>query len=106
MAFFSNRTKLREGARPAVEAWTAEVHKRRDEFLQGIREEGITFEAWILEDTPDGLYLVSLMETDDYDKAVATYEQSTHAIDAYHRQFLEENRVGFQENRVLFTIRD
>lgn len=106
MPFFSNRTKLREGARPAVEAWTAEVNKRRDEFRETIRDEGVSFEAWILEDTPDGLYLVSLMETDDYDRMMATYEKSTHAIDAYHRQFLEENRVDFKPNRVLFTVRD
>lgn len=105
MPFFSNRTKLREGALPAVEAWVSEITQRSDEFKQTMRDEGITFEVWIVAHGDDGLYLISLMETDDYDRAIATYERSTHAIDAYHAKFLDDNRVDFRPNRVVAAFR-
>jgi len=105
VAFYSNRTKLRHDALPAVEAWVEEINRRRDEFEQTFADEGMKFEAWILEEAEDGLYLVSLMETDDIDKVYEVYAKSRHPIDAYHREFLEKNKVGFKANRVVFAGR-
>jgi hypothetical protein len=104
-SFYSNRTKLKPGSLPAVEAWAAEMNRRADEVASTLADEGIKLEVWILEEAEDGHYLVSLLETDDYDRAVEIYQQSKHEVDEIHRKFLAENMVERKKQRVLSAVR-
>jgi hypothetical protein len=103
--FHSNRTKLKPGSLPAVEAWAAGKLGRRDQIAQTLTEEGIDLEIWILEEAEDGDYLISLIETDDYERAVEIYQRSTHETDAIHRKFMTEHTLERRKLRVLSAVR-
>jgi hypothetical protein len=81
------------------------MNRRRDEAAKTLANEGINLEVWILEEADDGYYLVSLLETEDYDRALEIFQQSQHDVDDYHRKFLEENMVERKKQRVLSVLR-
>lgn len=104
-SFHSNRSKLRPDSRAAVEAWVAEINSRNRESAKTLTDEGIKLELWLLEEADDGLYLVSVMETDDYEYALEKFASSQHDVDDYHRKFLENNVVERKKLRVLSATR-
>jgi hypothetical protein len=96
-----NRLKLKEGALPAVERWAEECNRRSNEVAETLLQEGIRLEVVALEQASDGDYLIFLMETDDYDRALEVFKASTLPIDEYHRQFLADNVIESVQLRVL-----
>lgn len=99
--FRCNRLKLRPGALDAVEAWAEDGRSGAEEVAATLRDEGIDLELVLLEHASDGDYLIFIMETDDYERAVEVFNRSKHAIDERHRAFLEANVVGSTQLRVL-----
>lgn len=82
--------RIKSGSVGRVREWAAELTGRRDEVLATMRDETARVESVFLDSTPDGDFLVYYMRVDDTEtdrQAVAT---STHAIDAYHRNFMRE----------------
>jgi hypothetical protein len=84
-----------------MDAWVREMNSRSDEVSETLRNEGVTLELVMLEEAADGDYLLFLLETDDYDRAVRIFTQSKLPVDEYHRRFLAENIVGREHVRVL-----
>lgn len=99
--FRCNRLKLRDGSLDAVEAWAEDGRSGAEEVAATLRDEGIDLELVLLEHASDGDYLIFIMETDDYERAVEVFNRSKHAIDERHRLFLEANVVGSTQLRVL-----
>ena len=82
------RMKLRPGSLDRVRAWAAELTKRRDEVMLTLRDETVRVESAFLESTEAGDFLVYYMRTDDEEQSRRAVQASTHAIDAYHREFM------------------
>ena len=81
--------RLRPGCLDRVRAWAAELTKRRDEVMTTLRDETVRVESAFLESSEGGDFLVYYMRTDDEEQSRRTAQTSTHAIDAYHREFMD-----------------
>jgi len=99
--FRCNRLKLRPDSLDAVEKWAEDGRTRAEEVAVTLRDEGIDLELVLLEHAADGDYLIFIMETDDYERALEVFKQSKHAVDESHARFLEENVLGSTQLRVL-----
>ncbi|WP_394891987.1 DUF6176 family protein [Mesorhizobium sp. AaZ16] len=83
------KIKLKDGTLTQVDDWAAEINKRTNEALETMQREGVSLEAAFLDYQADGVYLISVMRADDFEKARAMARSSTADIDAYHRRFKE-----------------
>jgi len=73
-----------------VREWAAALTRRREEVMATLRDETVRVESAFLESGPNGDFLVYYMRVDDGEADRRAFERSTHAIDAYHRAFMEE----------------
>jgi hypothetical protein len=81
--------RLKPGSLERVRAWAAELTNRRDEVMVTLRDETVRVESAFLESTAAGDFLVYYMRTDDEEQSRRAARSSTHAIDAYHRDFMD-----------------
>jgi hypothetical protein len=93
--------KLAPGAYEALQEWKKVVTELEEDAVEAIRDEGISLELTILDRREDGDYLLFIMRTDDYDRAVRVFEQSRRPVDNYHRQFLDTYSLGSRKMEVL-----
>jgi hypothetical protein len=93
------RVRLEPGSLPRVREWAAELASRRDEVLATLRDEGVRIESVFL----DGETLLYFLKADSIERAHEVYSRSSHAIDAYHRQFKDET---FAEQTTLELLVD
>lgn len=84
------KIKLRPGALPRVRAWAAEINRRRDEALATLRAEGAIVETAFLDSATEGDFLLYYMKAGSFAQVQEVFAQSQHAIDAYHRQFMQD----------------
>ena len=80
----AHRIKLKPGSLDRVREWAAEIGRRRGEALATLRDESVVLECFFLERTQDGDYLVGVMTAESFERSIQAYEQSVHALDAYH----------------------
>lgn len=76
---------------PAVREWAKTLNARRDEVLATLRDEGVFVETVFLEHSDAGDYLIYFIKATDLDRANEIAAKSTHAIDAFHKQFQREH---------------
>jgi len=80
--------RLKPGSVDRVRAWAAELLKRREEVMATLRDETVRVESAFLDSSEAGDFLVYYMRTDDEEQSRKAVQSSTHAIDAYHREFM------------------
>ncbi len=85
--------------------WLAELNRRRDEVLETFAQETVRHEIAYLLDGADGPILVYVMEADDFDQARRAFQGSTLAIDAEHRQVINEVTDGAAPVESLYECR-
>lgn len=73
-----------------LKEWTSELRTRTDETVETLRDEGVYTESAFLERTDDGPFLVTYVEAEDVDRAMTAFAESTHDIDATHREVLDD----------------
>lgn len=76
---------------PAVREWATTLNERRDEVLATLRDEGVFVETVFLEDSEAGAFLIYFIKAMDLACANEVAAKSTHAIDAFHKQFQREH---------------
>jgi hypothetical protein len=81
------KVRLRPGSIERVHEWAGELHRRSDEVLETLRDEGVLVEAAFLDRTPEGDYLIYFMKARSLEAAQQAGRRSTHAIDRYHQRF-------------------
>ena len=79
------RVALKKGSTEAVKEWFRTLMDRRDETLVSLKNEGVVVESAFLDQQPDGDFLIYYMRAEDIEKAIAVFQNSSLAIDAYHK---------------------
>ncbi len=87
MPTLCTKIKLRKGSADRVTQWAAELNRRAEEVREVLRSEGVSLEAAFLDTQADGVYIVYVMHSHDFEKAKAVATQSVAAIDAFHQGF-------------------
>ena len=98
------KLRLKPGSLSRVREWAAELTRRRAEVMATLRDETVRIESAFLESGPNGDFLVYYMRVDDRDADRGAFERSTHAIDAYHRAFMEEVIEGRESLELLIDF--
>ena len=81
--------RVRDGQETRLRAWGSELMARADEVRETFRQEGVRHEKSYLVRTAEGWILIRVGEVEDWDKALAAYQESTLEIDAEHRSIME-----------------
>jgi hypothetical protein len=84
------KIRLKPGSLDRVRAWAAEINRRSDEALATLRDEGVVIESAFLDSTGEGDFLIYYMRAENFDRARKVVSQSTHPIDAFHKEFKED----------------
>ena len=79
------RVALKEGTTEAVRDWFRTLIDRREETLESLKNEEVIVESAFLDRQPDGDFLIYYMRAQDIEKAMAVFQNSSLAIDAYHK---------------------
>ena len=80
------RVALKRGTTASVREWMRTLMDRRTETLESLKNEGVVVESAFLESLPEGDFLIYYMRAHDIDKALAVFQNSHLAIDAYHKE--------------------
>jgi len=80
------RVPLKEGSTESVKEWFRTLMDRREETLESLKNEGVVVESAFLDQRPEGDFLIYYMRAADIEKALAVFQNSTLAIDAYHKE--------------------
>lgn len=81
------KIRLKPGMLDVVRQWATELNNRSEEVIATLQDEHVKIESVFLESNETGDYLIYYMIADDFDKAAEVANQSSHAIDAYHKDF-------------------
>jgi hypothetical protein len=97
-----SRVKPEKEAR--LRDWLKELGERADEVRETFRDETVRHEQAFLIQTSDGPMLVYVMEAADFERGRQAYLDSTHPIDAQHRQVLAECLEGTVAIEPLYDV--
>lgn len=99
------KIKLKPNSLERVREWANTLHETRcDEALTTLRGESVIAEAFFLDHTPEGDYLIVFMKAESFEKSRHAYEVSTHDIDRYHQQFKEETWESGKQLELLVDL--
>lgn len=87
MALRCTKIKLKPGAEVKVREWAVELNRRSAEVYDVLGQEGVTIEAAFLDKQADGMYLIYVMQSDDFNKSQAVTNASLSPIEQYHKDF-------------------
>ena len=97
------RIRLKPGSMERVREWAAEINRRSGEALATLKDEGVVVESVFLDSGEDGDFLIYYMKAESMERAKEAGRDSTHEIDAYHRQF---QRDTFEYGKKLELLVD
>lgn len=98
------KIRLKPGSRDRVLEWAKELHRRREEALETLRDEGVLVESVFLERSPGGDSLIYYMKAADLDRSVRVAQASKRPIDCYHRTFKEETWASSVNLELLLDL--
>ena len=87
---YASFARVRPDKVDKLQAWLAELMRRRAEVLESFRQENTREEQAYLLPDGQGFVLVHITDADDSDQANAAYETSSLPIDIEHHAMLEE----------------
>ncbi len=84
------KIKLKPNSIERVREWAKVINERKAEVLETLRDESVILEAVFLDQSSDGDFLIYVMKAENFERALETFEKSSHAIDEYHQNFKTE----------------
>ena len=97
------KIKLKPNSIGRVREWVSELETRRDEALATLRDESAFLETYFLDSNSDGDFLIVYMRAESFERASEAVKESTHDIDAYHKQF---QKATWESGRSLELLLD
>jgi hypothetical protein len=82
----SGLIRLKPNSQQTLEEWTQTLSDRLDEVRATLRSEGVEIESWFQIEIDHQHYLLWYMRAASIKKAFEIFQQSTRAIDLYHRE--------------------
>ena len=76
--------KLKPGSDTDLGEWRDTLLARRDEVLKTLEDEGVALESWFEIEIGGEPYLLWFMHAKSIEKAIETFVNSKHEIDAFH----------------------
>ena len=99
------KIKLKPGSLERVREWAQALNEtRREEALATLRDESVMVEAFCLDSTPEGDFLIAFMKAESFGKSQRVYADSEHEIDRYHQQFKEDTWESGQKLELLVDL--
>lgn len=98
------KIKLKPNSAERVREWAQTINRRKDEALETLRDETVIIESVFLDTTDQGDYLIAIMKAESFEKSGEAVKKSTHAIDEYHRQVMQEVREERIELELLVDL--
>lgn len=99
------KIKLKPDSLERVREWARTLHEtRRAEALETLRDESVIVEAFFLDSTPAGNFLIAFMKAESFEKSRRAFEASAHDIDRYHQQFKEDTWESGQQLELLVDL--
>ena len=84
------KIKLKPGSIERAREWAQTINRRRDEALATLRDETIVIESVFLDRTHHGDFLIIYTKAVSFARSAEAVQNTTHAIDEYHRRFKRE----------------
>jgi hypothetical protein len=114
------RVALKENSVNSVKEWFRTLMERREETLESLRNEGVIVESAFLDRHPNGDFLIYYMRAKDIETAINVFQNSSLAIDAYHKscwgkycgestpleQLLDLDTIQTQTNGIFCDLQD
>lgn len=98
------KIKLKSNSLEKVREWKRVIDERKDEALATLRDEGVILETVFLDQTSEGDFLIYVMKAESFEKVNKIFEKSVHAIDEYHRKFMNENYADRKKLELLIDL--
>lgn len=99
------KIKLKPGSLERVWEWAETLNEtRRAEALETLRDESVIVEAFFLDSTPEGDFLIAFMKAESFEKSRRAFKASAHDIDRYHQQFKEDTWESGQQLELLVDL--
>jgi hypothetical protein len=99
------KIKLKPGKLDRVREWARTLNEtRRDEALATLRDESVIVEAYFLDRTDDGEYLIAVMKAESFEQSKRAVEASSHDIDRYHQAFKADAWESVRPLEVLVDL--
>ncbi len=83
MAVFMGAFPILAGKEAEPRKFAEETRGRRDEFEASQKRLGITKEQWVLQESPEGSMVILHFESDDVERAFASFAQSDDSFDVW-----------------------
>ena len=99
------KIKIKPNSLERVREWARTVNEtRRDEALATLVDETVIIEAFFLDSTPDGDFLIAFQKAESFDRSKRAVEASTHDIDRYHQQFKKDTWESGKQLELLVDL--
>ena len=98
------KIRLKPDSIERVREWAQTLNRRMDEALETLRDEGVVVESVFLDRTEEGDFLIYYMKAESFEKSAEAARKSVHAIDEYHRKFMQETRVEGTRLELLLDL--
>ena len=99
------KIKIKPNSLERVREWAKTVNEiRRDEALATLQDETVIIEAFFLDSTPDGDFLITFRKAESFDRSGRAVEASTHDIDRYHQQFKKDTWESGKQLELLVDL--
>lgn len=99
------KIKLKPDSIERVREWAKTLHEtRREEALATLRDETVVIEAYALDRTSEGDFLIAFMKAESLEKSRQAVAVSPHDIDRYHQQFKQDTWESRKPLEVLVDL--
>ena len=90
MEIASGLLKLKPNSNGKIEEWKNVLSSRLKEVQDTLLNEGVTIESWFIIEIDGQDYLLWYMRAKSIKRAAEKFQQSKHAIDQLHKEFIAE----------------
>jgi L-rhamnose mutarotase len=93
-------TIIRQEIRPdkvsKLKEWMEKANDRQSEIIETLQHEGVKTESTFLEESSDGTFLVTYLESEDLQEVQEAFEDSNYEIDVEYKELVQECLVDGQ----------
>jgi len=90
------RQEVRPNKVSKLKEWMKEANDRKEEIIETLQHEGVKTESTFLEESSDGIFLITYMEAENLQEVQEAFEDSNYEIDVEYKEIVQECLVDGQ----------